>query len=261
MVAVALAQVLDAQHERIPSVSVIQPAFTFYYMQATGYPRWTGPQTPKITRRRKPMPRWTYYTAPGTCALATHIALCEADADFDLVKLDFSIGQQQSPEYLAINPKGRVPALKTERGVLTETPALLAFVAQAFPAARLAPLDDPYAFARMQELASYLASTVHVAHAHKRRGARWADDPAAHEAMRAKVPQNMAACAAYLESQIAGPWVAGERYSVVDGYLYTVGSWLEGDEVDMARFPRLAAYLERVAARPAVQQALAQASA
>ncbi len=106
------------------------------------------------------MPRWTYYTAPGTCALATHIALCEADADFDLVKLDFSIGQQQSPEYLAINPKGRVPALKTERGVLTETPALLAFVAQAFPAARLAPLDDPYAFARMQELASYLASTV-----------------------------------------------------------------------------------------------------
>ncbi|MCW0210529.1 MAG: glutathione S-transferase N-terminal domain-containing protein, partial [Achromobacter sp.] len=76
------------------------------------------------------MSRWTFYSAPGTCALATHIALHEAGAEFDLVKLDFSAGQQQSAEYLRINPKGRVPALATELGVLTETPALLAFVAQ-----------------------------------------------------------------------------------------------------------------------------------
>ena len=155
------------------------------------------------------MSRWTFYTAPGTCALATHIALHEAGAEFDLVKLNIAAGQQQSPDYLRVNPKGRVPALATPQGVLTETPALLAFVAQSFPAAGLAPLDDPFAFARMQELASYLASTAHVAHAHKRRGARWADDPAAHEAMRAKVPQTMTVCAAYLEAQIVGPWVAG----------------------------------------------------
>lgn len=206
------------------------------------------------------MSRWTFYTAPGTCALATHIALQEAGADFDVVKLDFAAGQQQSAEYLRVNPKGRVPALKTERGVLTETPALLAFVAQSFPDARLAPLHDPYAFAQMQELTSYLASTAHVNHAHKRRGARWADDPAAHEAMRAKVPQSMTACAAYLESQIVGPWVAGDHYTVADGYLFTIGSWLEGDGVDVTAFPKLTAYLARVAARPAVQRALAQAS-
>ena len=154
-----------------------------------------------------------------------------------------------------------MPALATEHGVLTETPALLAFVAQRFPAAGLAPLDDPFAFARLQELNSYLASTAHVAHAHKRRGARWADDPAAHEAMRAKVPETMTAVAAYLESQIAGPWALGERFSVADAYLYTIGSWLEGDGVDLARFPALTAYLARVAARPAVQRALAQAKA
>ena len=141
------------------------------------------------------MARWTFYTARGTCALATHIALLEAGADFDVVALDFIKQQQQSPEYLAINPKGRVPALRTPLGVLTETPALLAYVAQSFPERKLAPLDDAFAMARMQELHSYLASTVHVAHAHKRRGARWADDAAAHEAMRAKVPQNMTACA------------------------------------------------------------------
>jgi glutathione S-transferase len=205
------------------------------------------------------MSRWTFYTAPGTCALATHIALHEAGAEFDLVKLDIAAGQQQGPDYLRVNPKGRVPALATPQGVLTETPALLAFVAQSFPAAELAPLDDPFAFARMQELASYLASTAHVAHAHKRRGARWADDPAAHEAMRAKVPQTMTVCAAYLEAQIVGPWVAGERYSVVDGYLYTVGSWLEGDGVDMTRFPKLTAYLERVGQRDAVRRAVKEA--
>lgn len=207
------------------------------------------------------MSRWIYYSAPGTCALATHIALNEAGADFELVKLDFNARQQQSPEFLRINPKGRVPALVTERGVLTETPALLAFVAQSFPAAKLAPLDDPFAFARIQELVSYLASTVHVAHAHKRRGPRWADEPAAHEAMAAKVPENMTACAAYLESQIAGTWAAGEQFSIADGYMYTVCGWMAGDGVDMARFPKLAAYLDRVGARPAVQRAVADAKA
>ena len=207
------------------------------------------------------MSRWVFYSAPGTCALATHIALHEAVADFDVVKLDFGANQQQSPEFLRVNPKGRVPALVTEQGALTETPALLAFVAQSFPAAKLAPLNDPFAFARMQELHSYLASTVHVAHAHKRRGSRWADDPAAEEAMRAKVPQNMTACAAYLESLIAGPWVLGEQFSVADAYLYTVGGWLEGDSVDMSQFPKLNAYLERVGAREAVCKAVAEAAA
>ena len=68
------------------------------------------------------MSRWTFYTAPGTCALATHIALHEAGAEFDLVKLNIAAGQQQSPDYLRVNPKGRVPALATPQGVLTETP-------------------------------------------------------------------------------------------------------------------------------------------
>ena len=102
----------------------------------------------------------TLYYTPGTCALAVHIALHEAQAGHELVRLDFAAQQQRSPEYLAINPKGRVPALVTEHGVLTETPALLAYVAQRYAQAQLAPLD-PFAFARMQEFNNYLASTVH----------------------------------------------------------------------------------------------------
>jgi glutathione S-transferase len=204
------------------------------------------------------MKPWTFYSGRGTCALATHIALHEAGAEFNVVQLDFGATQQQSPDYLAINPKGRVPALATEHGVLTETPALLAFIAQRFPHKNLAPLDDAFAFAKLQEFNAYLAATVHVAHAHKRRGSRWADDPAAHEAMRAKVPQTMTACAQMMDSMLAGPWVLGERYSVADAYLFTMVGWLEGDAVDMAAWPRLVAHHERMQARPAVQRALAE---
>ena len=114
------------------------------------------------------------YYAPGTCALASHIALEEAGADYTTERLDFKANQQQSPEYLKINPKGRVPALVTDKGILTETPAILAYIAQSFPKAKLAPLDDAFAFAQVQSINSYLCSTVHVAHAHKGRGYRWA---------------------------------------------------------------------------------------
>lgn len=158
------------------------------------------------------------YYAPGTCALATRIALIEANAPHEVIKLDFPKGEQRSPEYLAINPKGRVPALVTERGVLTETPALLAYVARRFPEARLAPLDDAYAFAHMQDFHSYLSSTVHVAHAHGRRAGRWADDEAAIASMQRKVAANMAECFGVIERHYLGdaPWVLGSDYSVAE---------------------------------------------
>jgi len=198
------------------------------------------------------------FYAPGTCALAVHIALHEANAGHEVARLDFANSQQRSAEYLAINPKGRVPALVTDRGVLTETPALLVYVAQQFPEARLAPLDDPFALARLQEFNSYLASTVHVAHAHGRRAGRWADDAEAIAAMQRKVPQTMTECFDMIEQHyLQGPWVLGEQYSVADAYLFTIAGWLKGDGVDIATFPKVAAHLERVAARPAVQRALA----
>src|SRR3569832_1435028 len=107
------------------------------------------------------------YFARGTCALASHIALAEAGADYTVERIDFKANQQNSADYLAVNPKGRVPALVTERGILTETPAILAFVAQSFPKAKLAPRDDAFAFAQVQAFNSYLCSRVHVAHAHR----------------------------------------------------------------------------------------------
>src|SRR6202171_6072711 len=148
------------------------------------------------------------FYAVGSCALASHIALEEAGAEYEAVRLDFAAGDQRKPEYLKVNPTGRVPALITDSGILTETPAILAYVAQVFPKAGLAPLADPFAFARVQAFNSYLCSTVHVAHAHRMRGYRWADDPAAIEEMRRKVPTTVGECFALIErGMFEGPWV------------------------------------------------------
>src|SRR5262252_8560581 len=183
---------------------------------------------------------FTLYYAPHTCALATHIALRDAAARYELKRIDFGKTEQQSAAYLTVNPKGRVPAMVTPRGILTETPAMLAFIAQSFPQARLAPLDDPFAFAELQAFNSYLCSTLHVAHAHRMRGYRWVDDPAAIIAMQKKVPQSVGACFELIDRvMFRGPWVMGEHYTIADPYLFTLAQWLEGDGVDPSRIPRV----------------------
>ncbi|MBE7419354.1 MAG: glutathione S-transferase family protein [Ideonella sp.] len=200
----------------------------------------------------------TFYYAPNTCALASHLALEHARADYRAERVSFATQQQRSAQYLRINPKGRVPALVTERGVLTETPAILQYVAQTHPQAALAPLDDAFELARMNAFNSYLCSTVHVAHAHRMRGSRWADNAAAQEAMKKKVPQSVGECFELIEREFfAGPWVLGARYSVSDMYLFTLANWLEADGVDPARFPQVAAHRERMRADAVVQKVLA----
>ena len=199
------------------------------------------------------------YYAPHTCALASHLALEQSGAAYDTVRVDFSKNGQRAPEYLAINPKGRVPALVTERGVLTETPAILLFICQGHPQAGLAPLDDPFALAEVQAFNSYLCSTVHVAHAHRMRGQRWADDPAAIAAMQRKVPQSVGDCFALIERELLrGPWVMGERQGIWDLYLFTLAQWLEADGVDLAKLPRVLAHRARMAEDPVVRRVIAQ---
>src|SRR5882757_5448789 len=202
------------------------------------------------------------FYAAHTCSLATHIVLEEVGADYSTARIDFAKTQQRSPEYLKVNPKGRVPALVTDRGILTETPAMLVFIAQSFPQAKLAPSDDPFAFAQAQAFNSYLCSTVHVAHAHKGRGPRWATEESSFADMKRKVPQTMAACFALIErGMLKGPWVMGEQYTICDPYLFTIALWLEGDGVDLAALPKVADHRKRMSDRPAVQKVLAEEKA
>ena len=202
------------------------------------------------------------FHAWGSCSLAPYIALEEAGADYDVEVMSTRDGDQRRPEYLAINPKGRVPALVTDMGILTENPAILTWVAQSYPQAQLAPLDDPWAFAQAQAFNSYLCSTVHVAHAHRHRGYRWADTEAAFEDMRRKVPETVAASFQLIEDEmLSGPYVLGESYSICDAYLFTLADWLEGDSVDPRQFAKVYEHRERVRARPAVSKVLARQAA
>jgi glutathione S-transferase len=199
------------------------------------------------------------YYAAHTCSLASHIALEDAGAEYTTVRISFADQRQLSPSFLAVNPKGRVPALESERGVLTETPAMLAFIAQRFPNAALAPLDDPFGFAQVQSFNSYLCSTLHVAHAHRMRGYRWADDPAAIAEMQRKVPHSVSACYDLIESgMLHGPWVMGENYTICDPYLFTLAQWLEADGVDPLRIPKVVDHRRRMSERPNVRKAVAE---
>jgi len=202
---------------------------------------------------------FTLYYAPNTCSLASHIALEEAGAAYALKRLDLAKTEHQQPDYLEINPKARVPALVTPRGILTETPAMLVFIAQSHPDARLVSFDDAFRFAEMQAFNSYLCSTVHVAHAHRMRGHRWVDDPAAIIAMQKKVPVAVGACFDLIERHLLNrPWVMGDSYTVADPYLFTLAQGLELDGVIPARIPHVIDHRQRMLERAAVQHAIAQ---
>jgi glutathione S-transferase len=204
----------------------------------------------------------TLFYALNTCALASHIALEDSGAAYEAKRLNFAENEQRKPEYLKINPKSRVPALVTDQGILTETPAILVYIAQSFPKANLAPHNDPFRFGQIQAFNSYLCSTVHVAHAHRMRGYRWTDDEPAMETMKKKVPQNVGECFDLIEREyFQGPWVMGPDYTIADPYLFTIARWLEADGVDPKRFPKVLDHRNRMTERPAVKKVLARESA
>ena len=200
-----------------------------------------------------------FYYAIQTVSVASQIALEEAGVEYEERLVDFRTTEQQSEDYLLVNPKGRVPALVTGQGVITETPAILGYIAQSNPAAKLAPLDDPFRFAKMQEFNNYLCSTVHVNHAHKMRGSRWVEEDDEHSkaAMTAKVPRTMHDSFSLIENDMFfGPWVLGNDFSICDCYLFCISNWLAGDKVDMKDFAKIYEHHLRMRDRPAVQKVM-----
>lgn len=192
--------------------------------------------------------------ANGTISIAPAIALVEAGLEHDLTRIDFAAADQTKPEYLAVNPKGRVPALILDSGtVLTETGALLDYIAAIAPDAGLIPAL-PEDAAHMRSVMYYLASTMHVAHAHKMRGTRWANNADSHADMAAKVPQTMTECAQFVEANcLRGDYVCGDAFTLADPYLFMVCNWLAGDGVTVSDFPSITAYLARMENRNSVK--------
>lgn len=197
----------------------------------------------------------TLHYAPHTISIAVAIALEEAELAYDAVKVDFSSSAQTKPAYLAVNPKGRVPALVTGAGTLTETGAILEYIAAT--SGQMMP-DTPFLAAQMRETMYYLGTSMHVNHAHKMRGHRWADHQSSFDDMKAKVPETIAASCTYLEGKLTLDPFVSTSFSIADPYLFMLLSWVPGDGVDLEAYPKLSAFHTMMRDRASVKAVTAK---
>ncbi|OWT66186.1 glutathione S-transferase family protein [Candidimonas nitroreducens] len=204
-----------------------------------------------------------FFYSPGACSLASHIVLEETGAAYEAVRIALAEGAQRQPDYLALNPKGRVPVIVDGDFVLTESPAILYYLAQRFPAAGLWP-GDPQAAARCAEWLAWGSSGIHVTYAHLSRPERYTNTEAAIEDVKAKARSASREAWEMVEAKLAAAkstWVAGEHYSVADAYAFVFWNWGRSTRLgyDMARdFPVWTEHARRVGERPAVRRTLEQ---
>lgn len=196
------------------------------------------------------------FYSPGACSIVSHIALNEAGADFEAVRVMLAQGEQLKPDYLAINPHGRVPALATGDGVVTEQIAIVNYIADRFGKEGSVPRGDPFAAAKCNELLGWFASTVHIAFAEIFRPGRFVTDEAAHDAV---LEGGRAALLKHFEEidgKCGDGWITGGTFSAADSYLLIFFRWGKRLDFDMARYSRWAALVDRVLDRPAVASTL-----
>lgn len=198
------------------------------------------------------------YYSPGACSLVPHIALEEAGAGFEPVRVTIAQGENLKPEYLAINPHARVPALATDRGIITENVAVLNFIADLFGAEGSVPRGDPHAAARCNELLGWFSSSVHIAFAQIWRAVRFTDDSSVHEAIQQGGRKVLAAQFQEIEGLCGDDWLVPGRFTAADSYVFTFFRWGRRIGMDMSAYPRWAALSARMLDRPAVQRALAR---
>lgn len=199
------------------------------------------------------MPPLTIYTSPRACSLACHIALEESGLPFAAEAVRIRKGEHKTEAYLAVNPWGKVPALRVGDQVLTETHAILSYVADAAPDRELLP-RDPLGRARAHEWMNFLSSTVHIAFRPLFRPNYLLADEALHpELLELGVP-NLRNTLLEVDRRLAGRrWALGERYSVCDPYLLVFHIWSERDDIrpHVAEMPNWAAHRRRLDERPA----------
>jgi glutathione S-transferase len=191
------------------------------------------------------------YFMPAACSLAPHIALREAGLQFDLERVDQSKKTRSGEDYLSVNPKGSVPAFRLDDGqVLTEAAVIQQYIADRVPAKKLAPAAGTPERYRLQEWLNYIASEVH-------KGIGQLFNPAMPNEYKDAVKKALASRQLpYLEKALAGrDYLMGE-FTVADGYLFTVLNRTNLHKIDLSAFPNISAFMKRIAARPAVQEAM-----
>ena len=198
------------------------------------------------------------YYSPGACSLAPHIVLNEIGEAFELRKFATAENANFTDEYLAINPKGLIPALEIDGFVLTENPAILAFLGRRFPAAKLYPADSSEAEARCLELLAWSSNTVHVAFAQVFRPERFVLDKANYPIVKESGNVNFKNCLSEINKRVTTQdFALGSNFSVVDPFWLVFYRWglMAGYEMQND-YPAYTSYIERLCTRPSVQQAL-----
>ena len=192
------------------------------------------------------------YYSPGACSMASHMALEEAQIPYELVRVD--LGAKRTADggnYLAINEKGYVPTLVLDDGgTLTENAVVLQFIADRNPGTALAPAHGTFARYRLGEWLNFIATEIH-----KGLSPLW--KPTTPDAYKAIILENVGSRFDHVVKSLGDrPYVTGDRFTIVDAYLFTIVNWHNFLKFDLARWPKLDAYQARVAARPAVQAVL-----
>ena len=192
------------------------------------------------------------YFSPGACSLSPHIVLREAGLPFTLEKVDLRSKQTEAgKDFRTINSKGYVPALELDSGqVLTEGPAIVQYLADHAPDKLLAPAPGTIERYQMMGWLNFIGTEIH-----KNYGPFFKPD--ASEELKAYAKQNLTQRYGYVEKMLEGrDYLGGERFSVADVYLFVVTNWAGHLKFDLSAFPNVQAFQKRIAARPAVQQAL-----
>jgi glutathione S-transferase len=199
----------------------------------------------------------TLFFSPGACSMASHIGLEECGAQFELKPVALAKGEQRSPEYLKVNPRGKVPALRLDDGsVLTENTAILAYLGLRFPDKGLMPAD-PAAAARCISMLAWLSNTVHPAFTHIFRPERYCDDESAFPAVKSAGKKNFWAGLQEIDEMVAGKtWMQGERFTACDPYALVFYGWGKRIELPVKDLTHYTAWKQRMIERPAVRTVL-----
>jgi glutathione S-transferase len=196
------------------------------------------------------------FYSPGACSLVTHIALEEAGAEFETARVVLAEGENLKPDYLAINPHARVPALSSDGGVITENIAILNFIADEYGAPGSVPRGDAFQAAQTNELLGWFASTVHISFAEIWRGNRFTADESVWPALESGGRRNLEAQFNEIEQLCVDEWLAAGSFTSADSYALTFLRWAKRIGFDISRYPQWVSLAGRVLERAAVQRAL-----
>lgn len=204
------------------------------------------------------MAKLDFYFSPGACSLATHIALEETGAAFNPKPTYTRKGQTRTPEYLALNPKGKVPMLAIDGKVLTENTAIITYLNRSFPNAKLLPAGDALTEAETLAFIAWCASGIHPVMGRFFGPQNFCDLPDSADNVKALATKATAANFAIVEKALGGKdWVFG-AWSAADAYIFVFYNWATKLGLDMSAYPNYGKHFERMQQRPAVQRAMAR---